>query len=174
VTLTATEYIAKIKEFVVVPEEHMEAYLTTLLASEAGECIGLYGKSLRGDFPDLNNPKHSGAYLDQMLKELGDVCFGLCLLADMFSTVLNTDQEEMDDEDSALSSLFSWANDVLGYQYNGGRYGSKRRSIEECWECFLGVIDFYGFTLEQVMQANIDKLAARKAKGTIMGSGERE
>lgn len=112
--MTIDEYIAKIKEFVVVPEEHMEAYLTTLLASEAGEVAGLWGKWLRGDF-EQEGSGGAAAFDNKMLLELSDCAFALCLLAD--------------------------------------------------WN---------GFTLEQVFEANINKLEARKAKGTIRGSGERE
>lgn len=113
--MTIDEYIAKIKEFVVVRNEDLEAYLITLLASEAGEVAGEYGKVLRGDYhlSDTHFLYYDEArYRDKIIKELGDCAFALFLLS-----------------------------------------------------------DFYGFTLEQVMQANIDKLAARKEKGTIMGEG---
>jgi len=89
----------------------MEAYLTTLLASEAGEVVGEYGKRLRGDY-DMGSWTSAVTYVDKIIKELGDTAFALLLLS-----------------------------------------------------------DFYGFTLEQVFEANINKLEARKAKGTLMGSG---
>lgn len=163
------EYIAKIKEFVVVPEEHMEAYLTTLLASEAGECLGLYGKYLRGDFGT-----DRAAYKDKMLKEFGDVCFGLCLLADRWNLPLNWGSGEFDywafDEEEYLIDLCARAVETVSAYRNP----DKASMIYPVWNRLTSGLDFYGFTLEQVMEANIEKLEARKAKGTIRGSGERE
>lgn len=105
--MTLNEYLNAIKQFVVVPEENMEAYLVSLLASEAGECFGLWGKQLRGDF-DHNNAEQCSEYLKKMVLELGDTFWALVLL-----------------------------------------------------------VDYYGFSIETVMEKNVEKLRSRQAANTI-------
>ena len=78
--MTPTEYLNTIKQFFVVPEQHKEAYLTSLLASEAGEVIGLWGKSLRGDF----NFDQYEEFRNKMKLELGDTLWAWVLLAELY------------------------------------------------------------------------------------------
>lgn len=99
------EYTNTIKQFIVVPDYDLEAYLVSLLASEAGEVAGLWGKALRKDF---NNPHESEQYLQKMKLELGD-------------------------------TLWAWAL----------------------------LVEFYGFTPEEIMKANVEKLRSRQAANAI-------
>lgn len=169
--MTIDEYIAKIKEFVVVPGEHLEAYLTTLLASEAGECVGLYGKKLRGDFDAKSSDPyerlvHEMRYKNKMLLELGDCIFALALISDFYKWELKGPDEYMDDEYFILRNFIqSAASSICAAPVAACMY------LSDCFVFLKTAVNFYGFTLEQVMQANIDKLTARKEKGTIMGSG---
>lgn len=84
------------------------AYPVLGLAEEAGEVAGKFAKALRDEDGDISLEKR-----DEIVKELGDVCWFVAEL----STIL-------------------------------------------------------GVTLEEVMQKNLDKLASRKERGVIGGSGD--
>lgn len=103
---TITDYVKEAKSFLVVPDENIEGYLMTLIASEAGEFIGVVGKGLRGDTDMFETSQ-------RMKAELGDLCFGLFLL-----------------------------------------------------------IDRMGWSLEEILTGNLEKLRDRKARGVIKGNGD--
>lgn len=51
------------------------------------------------------------------------------------------------------------------------RHDICRELGDVLWYC-AALADEYNFTLEEVMQVNIDKLRARREKGTLQGSGD--
>ena len=67
------------------PEENRIGYPMTMIAGEAGELVGRYAKILRGDFGSsdpaaiiADNPELHAYFT----KELGDILWGLAVLAD--------------------------------------------------------------------------------------------
>jgi NTP pyrophosphatase (non-canonical NTP hydrolase) len=74
------------------PEENRIGYPMTMIAGEAGELVGRYSKILRGDFGDEdpatiieNNPE----LRDYFVKELGDILWGIAVLADEIGVELD-------------------------------------------------------------------------------------
>lgn len=47
-----------------------------------------------------------------------------------------------------------------------------KKEIGDCLWGIAGIADVMGWSLEEVAQVNLDKLAARKAAGTIDGNGD--
>ena len=53
--------------------------------------------------------------------------------------------------------------------------GYKSELMKEVGDCawfIAGIADCFGFTLEEVMQQNLDKLASRRERGVIDGNGD--
>jgi NTP pyrophosphatase (non-canonical NTP hydrolase) len=53
--------------------------------------------------------------------------------------------------------------------------GYKSELMKEVGDCawfIVGIADCFGFTLEEVMQQNLDKLASRRERGVIDGNGD--
>ena len=53
--------------------------------------------------------------------------------------------------------------------------GYKSELMKEGGDCawfIAGIADCFGFTLEEVMQQNLDKLASRRERGVIDGNGD--
>lgn len=68
-------------------------------------------------------------------------------------------------------------NDLHYYdELEGWNYGVWRdlvkKEIGDCLWGIAGIAEVMGWTLEDVAQTNLDKLAARKAAGTIVGNGD--
>lgn len=68
--MTPAEYQAFTPKTAVFPKDRALEYLTTALASEAGEVAGAYAKYVRGDF----GPEELASRLE---KELGDVLYNI-------------------------------------------------------------------------------------------------
>ena len=46
------------------------------------------------------------------------------------------------------------------------------KEVGDCAWFIAGIADCFGFTLEEVMQQNLDKLASRRERGVIDGNGD--
>lgn len=67
------------------------------------------------------------------------------------------------------------AYDNLEYYSESDWDMAKTKHAQEIGDCLwmiAGLAEAYGFNLEEIAQMNLDKLAARKAAGTIDGNGD--
>lgn len=79
------EYQAQAKTTAQYPRANRIGYPMTMIAGEAGELVGRYGKILRGDFGE-DEPadliaKHPELH-DYFVKEIGDILWGIAILSD--------------------------------------------------------------------------------------------
>ena len=87
-----SEYQKAAKTTAQYPEANRIAYPLSMIGGEAGELIGRYAKILRGDHGDAD-PTHiieSDPELKAyFIKELGDILWGVALLAEELGVELN-------------------------------------------------------------------------------------
>lgn len=79
------EYQAQAKRTAQYPREHRIGYPMTMIAGESGELVGRYAKVLRGDFgrgDAADIIAGNEALHDYFVKELGDILWGIAVLAD--------------------------------------------------------------------------------------------
>lgn len=81
--------------------------------------------------------------------------------------------------DYALLNLCGEVGELFGLMAKAIRDGAKedyqeniKKELGDILWCLAAVSDDYGYNLADVAQSNIDKLASRKHKGTIQGSGD--
>ena len=123
---------------------------------EFGEVAEVYKKFLRGDFDEEEKNK-------RILKELGDSTYyyaiSLYLEDKDISKVKDSGDYEMVINPS---NMIFCVHNYIQYNYGDGELMELIQSI--CTDC--------GFTIEQVMQANIEKLADRAKRNKISGDGD--
>jgi NTP pyrophosphatase (non-canonical NTP hydrolase) len=120
------------------------------IIGELGEVAEVLKKFLRGDFDKVERDR-------RLLKELGDLLYYIAVDFYLKGKCFNF---------IAGNSIMQSGADIYElheYVLCGNEYAS--------FECVLGFIINSGFNLEQVMQANIDKLTERAEKNVIKGDG---
>ena len=130
-----------------------EDYLRFGLISEVGELCAIFKRAIRGDFK-LEDKRQD------ILLELGDICGYLDRLADF--------EHCHDKKDwplpKCLGTTYSWMEELA---FHGSCFATPY-----CWNCVTILAAHFGFTIWDVLTANVDKLAKRKERGLIMGSGD--
>lgn len=125
------------------------------IIGELGEVAEVLKKFLRGDFDEVERDK-------RLLKELGDLLYYIAI--DMYLWDIN---------------FYDWF--VCGYEHGeysctdlSNRINDYNQSNDHTGIIAMVFVSFIidsGFTLQQVMQANIDKLTKRAENGLIQGDG---
>ena len=134
------------------------------IIGELGEVTEVLKKYLRGDFDKVERDK-------RLLKEFGDLIYYIAI--DMYLNEIDFCRICNDNDyfgNKCKSNL--QPNDLCCII--SGYLDSRFTSFHAFFliESFDFFINQDGFTLEQVMQANIDKLASRKMRGKISGDGD--
>ena len=151
-----------------------EDYLRFGLISEVGELCAIFKRAIRGDFK-LEDKR------EDILLELGDICWYLDRLNAMqpnpdglgfnqfiFYADVNSDFEaDCKEWDKSLCTIKNVMHDVVAMLDNPSLFDFV------CIFSHIGSIaDKFGFTIWDVLTANVEKLAKRKERGLIMGSGD--
>lgn len=159
------------------------AYLDAAFIGEVGELCSLYAKSVRGDY-DLTD--RAGDILD----ESGDCCW-MAAMKTVQAGYSLAELMGMDDLEKAhMVGIACWEGPqniecvlheiafyavLLADSQPDGFCETKEeftRNIVRFFAALSVFLDHFGLTLADAMNANIEKLAKRKAHGKIMGSGD--
>lgn len=131
------------------------------IIGELGEVAEVLKKFLRGDFDEVERDK-------RLLKELGDVTYYIAIDLHLHNHGFNYIYEVAMRDVVISSDLFGLVGECVVYQ----------DSPHDEWDAIghigslVDVIEGFGFTLEQVMQANIEKLQDRAKRDKIKGDGD--
>lgn len=132
-------------------------YLLPGLVAEIGEVCGVFAKAERDDW--------TGPHFDAALcKELGDVAWFVVVLAHVADVPLPHDAEPAFSADGPVPLLAHAAWQVLCY--------APADTISIVWKALLGLAETSQIPIDEVLQANLAKLASRKERGKISGSGD--
>lgn len=145
-------------------------YLIPGLIAEAGEIMGAYAKMIRDHGGQLTD-----AARELFKKEAGDVCWFIFREAERAGFSIADWDTGVSDQTMPLDELCrklvhatlayeaSWRGDILGTSYFWLNYA---------WFRTKQIIRACGLTVDEVLLANLEKLADRKQRGVIGGSGD--
>ncbi len=162
-----TDYQALALTFVSVKGD-LRQYVAFGLLAEVGEIAGVYAKQIRGDQADMR---------ERLLSELGDVAWfiavGTHCLGVPFEKFDRNHKSHKHDTWHYLTTMHRNAL-VLTHVLRGtGRLEpAPYEQLTDLVGAWARLILSEGFTVADVLQANLDKLAGRKARGTIGGTGD--
>ena len=150
------------------------------LISEIGEVCGLIKKAIRGDY-DIHDKT-----LD-LLHELGDICW----YADRSMSIRNTTMSEVFMESTSIEEVQVYilkqvmpqeetipsmccalslaSSQAIGH---GNETWFFNRRIRDVLINVILIAHHFGYSLTDVLMANVEKLSSRKNKGTIQGNGD--
>lgn len=159
------------------------SYLDAAFIGEVGELCSLYAKSVRGDY-DLTDR------VTDIKKEAGDCCWMAAMKAVQaghdLAEMIETDElkkahrtaivcwDGSRDTDYLLHEIAFYAVMMSDTRKGGcSEFADEFKRHSTMFFAALSVLlDHFGFTLEDAMTANIEKLAKRKEQGKIMGNGD--
>lgn len=135
------------------------------LLEEIGEVAGKYKKFYRGDFGE-------DVLREGVLKELGDVLFYCAIGCSKAGVTVGN--LEVNSNYDILSGLYDcskrFADVIHSVGFNDDESFSESMVDMTLSMCML--IKACGFTVEEVMKANLAKLADRAKRNVIKGSGD--
>ena len=142
-------------------------YLIPGLVAEVGEVFGKVAKSVRDEWPRER--------LQEELKaELGDVCWFYVLLSHVAGWQVRlpyAPQEDLTEQEVLNDLLIS-----VGRVQETTLCRDMVAELEWMIELFPGYIArvamVYEIDMQEILEYNINKLESRKARGTIIGSGD--
>ena len=158
-------------------------YLDLGLCSETSEITGdLIAKSIRGDFkltdkaPEIMHESGDACWFCDRECETRGTTLALMLLSDdidkvdraSFSAGVASGFDKLSDAELARGLLF-YANCIVAF---GNDKDSLSRNMQLYFAHLTVLLHRYGYTLMDAINFNVDKLADRKAKNALMGSGE--
>ena len=135
------------------------------IIGELGEVAEVLKKYLRGDFDEVERDK-------RLLKELGDVLYYIAIDIHLLDMTYDFVEELQSYDKHEIHEMCHWY-----------REDSTTELIIKCtsniftpsWDTlsnFIVLLTRFKFSIEQVMQANIEKLAKRAENGLIQGDGD--
>jgi hypothetical protein len=145
-----SDYITWTQTSAVYPEKHSADYLAFGLLDELGELCGLLKREIREGTPRDN---------DALRAELGDLAWYLARIwpAEEWEARRNSWHRC---PGSALP-LVEILDDI-----------ARSSNLSRCLIYYFDLVSEIGFSLAQVLDANVAKIEARKARGTVMGKGD--
>ena len=173
-TISLEAYSIKAMEFTTMTGLTLINYSKLGMLEEIGELAGKIAKNIRGDYAIITDDRHidstketSGKYIrvKDLMLEVGDI---LWMLNAYFSnlgglrdftieTVLETKPINQTELCNSIASVNNyWAN----------HYSNKTFTL------IIYIIEYFGYTLEEVLYLNIEKLEQRKINNTIQGNGD--
>lgn len=154
------EYQARALE-TALPTALNEAYLTPMIVEEIGEVFGKVAKATRDEW-------ETERFEQEMLKEVGDVCWGVAVYAHHIGATLPAHKGvEEEDMETVLSAIIYEANNLYAYPWE------VEDALEGIWVTLqAGARALTGHSFDQVLEANLAKLADRQARSVISGSGD--
>ena len=157
--MNAQEYIDKASSMITPRTQHLitegDDYLALGLIGETGEVCEHLKKSLRDDGGLL-----TGGRREKLIHELGDVLWYTAMLAKAYGDQITFDVAPRRLGPIAHARILATCvSDVVTLP-------------TRILACIAGIAQWCGVTLEQVADANIEKLVGRHERGTEHGSGD--
>ena len=166
-TMSIEEYLDKAHTYSSIDKDRLNEYVYYGALEEIGELTGKIVKSLRGDYTiiaddvQIDPTKEASIkyirYKDLML-EVGDIIWMLhmrdrdCLSSYSGSKLLSISE--------VLISIWH-----LTIEWTSSNYNNAMSELAL-------IMDYFGYTLEEVLYLNIEKLEQRRINNTIKGSGD--
>lgn len=166
-TVSIEDYLNKAHTYSSIDIYKLNEYVYYGALEEIGELTGKLVKSLRGDYAIIADDRHidsikeaSGKYIryKDLMLEVGDIIWMLhmrdrnCLSSYSGSKLLNISE--------VLRSIWH-----LTAFWTSSRYNNVMSELAL-------IMDYFGYTLEEVLYLNIEKLEQRRINNTIKGSGD--
>jgi hypothetical protein len=141
-----------------------EEYLRLGLISEVGKLCAIFKRAIRGDF------KLEDKRQDILLK-LGNICWYLDRIEALKGLLFEWRHEWGISPNISMATdrLFESATDWLFELASDAAFNSPSAY---CWNCVTLIAYLFGFSIWDVLNANVEKLAKRKELGLIQGSGD--
>ncbi|GAA1046070.1 MazG nucleotide pyrophosphohydrolase domain-containing protein [Rothia amarae] len=143
-------------------------YLAPMIVGEVGELFGALAKSMRDGW-DEERTKQT------LTKELGDVAWGVAVCMHELGI---TEEPPVDEEaegigdSAALGMLLSLASYLAKFHYHSDK-AQMGESLIAMWIALRAfAYSITGLSFDEVLEANLAKLADRKQRGVIGGSGD--
>lgn len=177
-TITLAEYQRRAGETQTESARSAE-YLMPGLIAEAGEIMGAYAKMIRDHGGQLTD-----AARELFKKEAGDVCWFIFREAERAGFSIADWDTDVSDQPAPLYELCrklvqatlsyeeSWRSDILRTSQDWLNTVTEME-LQCIWFCTKRIIRACGLTVDEVLQANLEKLADRKRRGVISGSGDK-
>ena len=161
-SMSIEDYLDRAHTYSNIDKDKLEEYVYYGALEEIGELTGKLVKSLRGDYVILPDDVFTVSnkfinYKDLML-EVGDIIWMLHMRERNCLRVLRT---------AGINSI----SDVLKairyatYNWTNSQYNATVLNL-------LPIIEYFGYTLEEVLYLNIEKLEQRRLNNTIQGNGD--
>lgn len=156
-------YTSDVESLIVYPRDRWQGYLALACANEVGEVLGVLKKQIRNDT----------LYPEKLMDEMGDVVFyctalgieaGFTLLQ-LFEKYSLVDYEKS--EDYWINKILSAVADLHWQLTQQPEKHHVFHFVVPVFTALVKLMDVYGFTLHDVMQANMDKLEGRRETNTI-------
>ena len=148
-------YQEEIKQFAIYHKNVEQTYLTLGLFAEVGEVVGVIAKSYR----DGTNPR------DKLILEIGDCFWFIAMIHSANGGMFDDSDTLCTDHDFSDREILS---DLDGLPYQTDSFDAAKDTAEVLRLLMI----LYDITMTEVLQANLDKLYGRQARGTIKGSGD--
>ena len=173
-TMTLAVYSIRAMEFTTMSGLTLTNYSKLGMLEEIGELAGKIAKNIRGDYAIIVDDRHidstkeaSGKYIrvKDLMLEVGDILWMLnAYLYDnkgienlyAVNTVPNRPTNHI--------KLCGTIVNLSGYWING--------NINKAFTMIIHIIECFGYTLEEVLYLNIEKLEQRRLNNTIQGNGD--
>lgn len=152
-----------------------DAYLIPMIVGEIGELFGQVAKAHWHGW-DADKLKH------EKMSEYGDICWGTAILLstrgvshltytadNMFEFALTRWGNKRDAWQVLLTRsahLHQWYSEKETHQYIKGEAEQLWLTLHQFCQAITGA------SFDEVLQMNLDKLASRAARGTLIGSGD--
>lgn len=134
-----------------------EAYLAPMIVGEAGELFGAFAKSVRDGWGEER-------LRSTLIKEYGDICWGVAVAMSLVGV-----DDSIIFEEASYGPLEDW---IMKYAHEF-YWSCDAKVLQVLWSVLRDQCDsFLGLSFDEVLEANLAKLADRQARGVISGSGD--
>lgn len=174
------QYQASLEQFIQYPDEAQVIYPIIGLAGEVGELFNKFKKVIRGD-------KLREEFEAALLSELGDVmwyataiCYDLGFSVDLVAPKeyldgidggLLTEIEPLAGVEDLLFELLDHANSLVKLIY-ANDFEDFVKPLRGVLQCVHGITKHFSTSIDDICEANVNKLTARLEAGTIKGDGD--
>jgi len=173
-TMTLEAYSSRAMEFTTMTGLTLTNYSKLGMLEEIGELAGKIAKNIRGDYAIITDDRHidstkgdSGKYIrvKDLMLEVGDILWMLTAYRHN-NSIRGLDIITLDvpDKPTTQVELCKTIISLNGYWING--YNDKAFTM------IIHIIEYFGYTLEEVLYLNIEKLEQRRINNTIQGNGD--
>ena len=167
-------YSIRAMEFTTMTGVALINYSKLGMLEEIGELAGKIAKNIRGDYVIITDDRYidstkedSGKYIrvKDLMLEVGDILWMLnAYLYDNKGIENLYTVNTVPNRPTNHIKLCGTIVNLNGYWING--------NINKAFTMIIHIIEYFGYTLEEVLYLNIEKLEQRRLNNTIQGNGD--